>query len=195
MAEKIGTGQAILTLAIFGAGVWYFWGGGFEKQTATTVVDIQRSIASDIAQQYEIVKRQGSMTDRCMHANMVAGSYLGAKDEANYAKWTQIAKIDCNVVGIDKQVASTAVVEWHAATAAVAAEKQAATAVADIQKSIVTDMTQQYEIVKRQGSATDRCMQANMVAGSYLGAKDEMNYAKWTEIAKYDCSVAGIQSN
>lgn len=100
MAEKMGTGQAILTLAIIGAGIWYFWGGGIEKQTATAVADVQQSIAADITQQYEIVKRQGSATDICMHANIVASSYLGAKDEVNYGKWKQIARSDCKVAGI-----------------------------------------------------------------------------------------------
>lgn len=100
MAEKMGAGQAIVTLAIVGGGIWYFWGGGVEKHTASAVAELQQSVASEFLQQYEIVKRQGSATDLCMHANMVAGSYLGAKDEANYAKWRGIAKSDCKVAGV-----------------------------------------------------------------------------------------------
>lgn len=102
MAEKkMGPGQALVTLAILGGvGYWWYFGGGFEHQVASTTKDLQQSVASDMIQQYEIVKRQGSSTDRCMQSNMVSGSFLGAKDEANYAKWKAIAKSDCKAAGV-----------------------------------------------------------------------------------------------
>ena len=102
MAEKkMGAGEAIVTLLIGGAAVWYLWGGGFEKQTTKSIDDAQKKVAQDLEEQYDIVSRNGSATDKCMHANIIAGSYLGRKDELNYAKWKKIATADCKAVGVN----------------------------------------------------------------------------------------------
>lgn len=57
-------------------------------------------------------------------------------------------------------------------------------------KAMIDSSLRQYEIVKRQGSAMDACMQASMIQGAYLGAEDEANYSKWRVIAERDCKAA-----
>lgn len=67
-------------------------------------------------------------------------------------------------------------------------------AVKNAHKVMIDSSLRQYEIVKRQGSATDVCIHANAIQGAYLGAEDEANYAKWRVIAQNDCKVAGVPS-
>lgn len=67
-------------------------------------------------------------------------------------------------------------------------------AVKNAHKVMIESSLRQYEIVKRQGSATDVCIHANAIQGAYLGAEDEANYAKWRVIAQNDCKVAGVPS-
>lgn len=104
MAEKMGVGQAIVTLAIVAGGYWYFFGSDSAKQSSAdaqkkAISTVQKKMVEEYVQQYEIIKRQGSATDRCMHANLVKGGFLGAKDEANYAKWRVIAESECKAAG------------------------------------------------------------------------------------------------
>lgn len=65
-------------------------------------------------------------------------------------------------------------------------------AIKNAHKVMIDSSMRQYEIVKRQGSATDVCMHASMIQGAYLGAEDEVNYAKWRVIAESDCKAAGV---
>lgn len=65
-------------------------------------------------------------------------------------------------------------------------------AIKNAHKAMIDRSLRQYEIVKRQGSATDVCIHANAIQGAYLGAEDEANYAKWRVIAQNDCKVAGV---
>lgn len=59
---------------------------------------LQDNVAQDLIEQYEIAKRQGNAMDTCTHAGAVAMTYLSAKDEANYAKWTATQEADCAAV-------------------------------------------------------------------------------------------------
>lgn len=60
------------------------------------------------------------------------------------------------------------------------------------EKHVIDDFEKQYEIVSRSGSAMERCVQAGLVAGAYLQAKDEASYVKWKEKEKADCAEAGM---
>lgn len=60
------------------------------------------------------------------------------------------------------------------------------------EKHVIDDFEKQYEIVSRSGSAMERCVQAGLVAGAYLQAKDEASYVKWKEKEKADCAAAGM---
>ncbi|HOM84014.1 MAG TPA: hypothetical protein PLZ94_19750 [Armatimonadota bacterium] len=72
--------------------VWFFYGGGLEKQAAKDMHRIEQQVAADAVKQYEIAKRSGTPMDAYVHAGLVAAAYLQAKDEANYQKWKQIEK-------------------------------------------------------------------------------------------------------
>lgn len=63
---------------------------------------------------------------------------------------------------------------------------------ARVEKHVIDDFVKQYEIVARSGSAMERCVQAGLVAGAYLQAKDEASYVKWKEKEKADCAEAGM---
>lgn len=62
----------------------------------------------------------------------------------------------------------------------------------DIYRQVSSDAVQQYEIVKRNGTAIDVCVQAGLVSASYLQAKDEVNYQRWKTIENSDCASAGL---
>lgn len=61
-----------------------------------------------------------------------------------------------------------------------------------IQKKVAFDMTQQYNIAKKGDDAIQTCVQAGIVAASYLQARDELKYQEWKEIERNDCRKAGI---
>ncbi|MCC5095220.1 MULTISPECIES: hypothetical protein [Xanthomonas] len=62
-----------------------------------------------------------------------------------------------------------------------------------IEDHVAKDSVKQYNIAKRQGDASQICVQAGLVSAAYLQAKDEANYriAKRTEAQ--ECEQAGIQ--
>jgi len=91
---------ALLTLAITGAGVWYYFGGGLQKQAATEMQRIENQVATDAVAQYQIAKRGGSSMDACVQAWIVAAAYLQAKDEPNYQKWKKIESDECGRAGL-----------------------------------------------------------------------------------------------
>lgn len=86
--------------------IWYFLSGGSEphtadfrqevkKNTTSFMQDAENKVAIDAVQEYEIVKRNGSAIDICVHASFVAAAYLQAKDEANYQRWKITENDDC----------------------------------------------------------------------------------------------------
>jgi len=90
---------AVIGLVVVGAGIWFYFGGGLEKQAQKDLGHIQQQVAEDAVKQYEIAKRSGSAMDACVHAGLVAAAYLQAKDEANYQRWKQIEAEDCRRAG------------------------------------------------------------------------------------------------
>ena len=90
---------ALVGLVVVGAGIWFYFGGGLEKQAQKDLGRIKQQVAEDAVKQYEIAKRSGSAMDACVHAGLVAAAYIQAKDEANYQKWKQIEAEDCRRAG------------------------------------------------------------------------------------------------
>ena len=83
--------------------VYFFVGGGLEKQAATEMDTIENQVALDSEKQYEIAKSSGTAIDAYVHAGMVAAAYLQAKDETNYKKWKEIEKQEAQNAGMPVQ--------------------------------------------------------------------------------------------
>ena len=82
------------------SGIWFFLGGGLEKQAAAEMKKIEHSVAADAAAQYEIAKRNGTPIDVCVAAGFVSAAYLQANDEANYAAAKKVETSDCAKAGL-----------------------------------------------------------------------------------------------
>lgn len=67
--------------------------GGFERS-------INRKVADDAIEQYEIAKRSGSKMDACVHAGLVSAAMIQAKDEPGFQKWKAVEKADCRRAGV-----------------------------------------------------------------------------------------------
>ena len=76
-------GSVIIIVLVLGM-VWFFFGGGLEKQTAKDMKNIEYQVATDAEKQYEIAKLSGTAIDACVHAGLVSAAYIQAKDEAQY---------------------------------------------------------------------------------------------------------------
>ncbi|HKQ48545.1 MAG TPA: hypothetical protein VJZ71_10780 [Phycisphaerae bacterium] len=102
MSEKKNpnTGGAIIGLLVAIGAIWYFFGGGLEKQTAKDLNKIEQQVAADAVKQYEIAKRSGTAIDAYVHAGLVAAAYLQAQDESNYRKWKAIEKQEATRAGV-----------------------------------------------------------------------------------------------
>ena len=77
--------------------------GVLEAQAAKTrnpMAEIERQVAEDAEQQYEMVSRHGSQIDRCAYAGMVSAAYLQAKDEWKYRHWKLVERTECRKAGI-----------------------------------------------------------------------------------------------
>ncbi len=61
-----------------------------------------------------------------------------------------------------------------------------------IETKVADDFVAKYQIAKREGDKMQICVQAGIVAASYLQAKDEANYQQWKQTEKADCRKAGI---
>ena len=94
--------SGILYMLVVGGLIWYFLGGGLEKQAAKDMANIQNQVAADVVQQYGITQRNGTAMDRCVQAGMVAAAFLQAQDEANYQQWKAIEKKDCRAAGVSR---------------------------------------------------------------------------------------------
>jgi hypothetical protein len=92
--------QAVFgAIVVVGLGA-YFFGGGIEKHAASQMAGIEQQVAIDSVAQYEIAKRGGNLMETCVHAGMVVGAYVQAKDEPNHEKWLKIQSEDCKKAGM-----------------------------------------------------------------------------------------------
>jgi len=96
------TAQAVVAVLIFAAIIWFYFGGGLEQQTATTISGIEKQVANDAVTQYNIAARNGTSMDNCVQAGMVTDAYLQAKDEPNYKTWKDREARDCNAAGVPR---------------------------------------------------------------------------------------------
>lgn len=65
--------------------------------------EIYKQVVDDAIAQYNMVKRQGSAIDVCVHAGLVSAAYLQAKDEPHYASWKQTERADCEAAGMPQR--------------------------------------------------------------------------------------------
>ncbi len=90
----------IVGLLIAGGTVWFYLGGGFERQVQSNLNDVHRVVAEDAEKQYLIAQRSGTALDAYVHAGLVAAAYLQAKDEPNYKKWKAIEASEADRAGM-----------------------------------------------------------------------------------------------
>lgn len=96
---KKGT-RAIIGIIVAIGLMWYFFGGGMDKQVAKDMQHIENQVAEDAVKQYEIAKRGGDKMQTYVQASLVAAAYLQAKDEINYNKWKEIEKQEAENAGM-----------------------------------------------------------------------------------------------
>jgi hypothetical protein len=82
--------QIIGGTAITLTAMWFYWGGGLEHKVAAHEI-----------REYEMLVRTGaSAVDRCVHAGLIAATYLQAQDQDNYLIWKHKETWDCAQAGI-----------------------------------------------------------------------------------------------
>jgi hypothetical protein len=92
--------QALVGLIVAIGIVWFFFGGGLEKQTAKDMKAIEAQVAADAVQQYYIAAQQGDPIQVCVQAGFVVAAYLQAKDVGNYEQWKRNEERDCRQAGV-----------------------------------------------------------------------------------------------
>jgi hypothetical protein len=98
--EKNRQWQILLGVLFFGSFIWYFFGGGSQGQATKTQENVYQQVASDAVAQYNIAKNSGNKTDACVHAGLVAASFLQAQNDFSYSRWKDIQKADCAEAGM-----------------------------------------------------------------------------------------------
>ncbi|MBY8826125.1 hypothetical protein [Sphingomonas colocasiae] len=79
-----------------------FGTAGCDQLAQKQLSDIQKQVAEDAVKQYEIVRNSGTAVDKCVHAGLVAASYLQAQDESNYQHWKAIEAGNCAAAGVPR---------------------------------------------------------------------------------------------
>lgn len=82
--------------------LWGLFGSAPEQRATDLERDIERQVAGDMIEQYNIAARNGTAVDRCVHAGIVAAAFLQANDEANYARWKSREEADCAAAGVPR---------------------------------------------------------------------------------------------
>jgi hypothetical protein len=101
----------IIGILVLGAITGWFWlGGGLSTFSKTTYQaqqpaaqnmtdDIYNKVTAGAVDQYNIVRRNGSLMEICAQAGVVSAAYLQRRDEANYAIWKATETADCKAAG------------------------------------------------------------------------------------------------
>lgn len=63
---------------------------------------IYQKVSIDAEIQYNMVVKNGSPVDQCVHAGMVAATHLQANDEQKYKHWKDIEKQDCTIARVPR---------------------------------------------------------------------------------------------
>jgi hypothetical protein len=100
--KKTGPIKAIFGIVIAVGLIWFFFGGGLDRQVAKDMQKNNNQVADDFVKQYGIARRNGTAIDVCLAASLVSAAYLQAKDEPNYRHWKDIEKSDCAEAGMPK---------------------------------------------------------------------------------------------
>ncbi|MGA8276847.1 MAG: hypothetical protein WB784_01430 [Rhodanobacteraceae bacterium] len=119
----------------------------------------------------------------------VAYTLLGAPLSAD----TEMVQINGHWYGKDTFKTLQAMNESPAP--ATAEHNENSTAAERVKNQVAADAVEQYEIVKKSGSAMDLCVQAGMVAAAFLQAKNESQYRVWINKKKEDCAAAGLPAS
>lgn len=96
------SGAQVIYLIFGGLMVWWFAGGGLDKQAAHEMQKIENQVATDAVDRYQIAKREGNAIQVCVQAGFVSAAYLQAKDEANYRQWKETESNDCQRAGLPR---------------------------------------------------------------------------------------------
>lgn len=99
-ANYLSGGQVFGGLFLAGIAIWWFAGGGFDKQVESDMAKIENQVATDAVNQYNIAKKQGDPIQICVQAGFVSAAFLQAEDEANYQLWKRTESEDCKRAGI-----------------------------------------------------------------------------------------------
>jgi len=93
----------IISAIIFIGLIWFFFGGGLEKQAANDQQEIENQVVVDAEKEYEIAKSSGQAMDAYVHAGIVAAAYLQANDQVNYKKWKDIEEQEAKNAGVSME--------------------------------------------------------------------------------------------
>ena len=79
-----------------------FWiSNAVRPENVTKVVKpYQTQVAKNFEEQYYEVVKNGTLSDVCVRALLVAEGYFQAADKENYAKWSAIRSKDCKAAGM-----------------------------------------------------------------------------------------------
>lgn len=100
--KNVTPAQAVGSLLLAGASIWFWFGGGLEHQAAREGARIEAQVAADAEAQYAIARRSGGPMDACVQAGIVAAAHLQAKDEPGYQRWQAIERADCERAGMPR---------------------------------------------------------------------------------------------
>ena len=76
--------------------------------------------------------------------------------------------------------------------ALVGERQESTTTVGDLQNRAAVQAVQEYEIVRRNGTAADACLRAGNAAEAFLQLRDETRYRTWKRVEQAECSRAGV---
>lgn len=76
--------------------------GACDQLEDAAMTDIHGKVVEQTLAQYKIAKESGQKMDACVHAGIVAASYLQAQDQQNYEIWKAVEKTDCALAGLPK---------------------------------------------------------------------------------------------
>lgn len=57
-------------------------------------------VVNDQVAEYNMAVKAGSRTDRCVQAGFVASAYNQTQDQANFQKWVNIRRNECQAAGL-----------------------------------------------------------------------------------------------
>lgn len=57
------------------------------------------------------------------------------------------------------------------------------------------DAANQYEMAKQENDKLQMCYKATAASNAYIETTDKINYQKWNQIRKQDCSAVGVNDN